>query len=122
MRRLSMPFAVQHRELVEEHRRVHHDAVADDGHDPRVQDAARDELQLEDLAVDHQRVPGVVAALVADAQRGLFREVVGEAALAFVAPLGTDDHRARHGPPPLGRPGPRTGPAHNVIALTLGTG
>ena len=66
------------------------------GGDVRVEHAARDELQREDGAVDHDAVPGVVAALIAHHQLAFLREVVGEAALALVAPLGPDDHRARH--------------------------
>ena len=61
-----------------------------------IQHAARNELQLEDLAVDDQRVAGVVAALIADAHRRFLGEVVGDAALALVAPLGADDHCAGH--------------------------
>src|SRR5207248_4637540 len=66
------------------------------GHDPWIQHAARHELELEDVAVHDDRVAGVVAALVADTERGLFGEVVGELALALVTPLGADDHRAGH--------------------------
>ena len=96
MRRLSMPLRVEHVELVEQHRGVHHDAVADDRHDPRIEDAARHELQLEHLAVHDERVAGVVPALIADAQRSFLGEVVGEPTLALVAPLGPDDYRPRH--------------------------
>ena len=68
------------------------------GIDPRVEHAARHELELEHLAVDDERVARVVAALVADAHRRFLGEVVGDPALALVAPLGTDDHCARHEP------------------------
>ena len=80
------------------------------GHDPRVEDPARHQLQLEHLAVDDERVAGVVPTLVADAQRGFLGEVVGEPTLALVAPLGPDDHRARHAA------------LLELIALTLGAG
>src|SRR5207237_10002362 len=72
------------------------DAVADDGRHVVVEDAAGDELEREHLAVHDDGVPGVVATLVADDQLALFGEVVGEAALALVAPLGADDHCAGH--------------------------
>ena len=88
--------ALEHVELVEQHRGVDDDAVADDRHDPRIQHTARNELELEDLAVDHDRVARVVAALIADAQRSFLGEEVGETTLAFVAPLHADDHCARH--------------------------
>jgi hypothetical protein len=117
-------------ELGEQHVRVHDHAVADDRHDPGVEDPARHELELEHLAVDDERVPGVVAALVADAQRSLFRQVVGEPTLALVTPLGADDHCSRHdrSPPDTSEfvarigPAPRSVPVLDVTALTLGAG
>ena len=87
---------LEHVELVEEHRGLDHDTVADHRRDPGVQDAAGDELELEHLAVDDDGVARVVPALIADAHRGFLGEVVGEAAFAFVTPLHTDDHCARH--------------------------
>ena len=94
--RVSMPLALEHVELVDQHRGIDHHAVADDGRHPRIEHAARHELELEHLAVDDERVAGVVAALVADDHRRLLGEIVGEPALALVAPLGADDHRAGH--------------------------
>ena len=87
---------LEHVDLVDEHRRVDDHAVADDRRHPRVEDAARHELELEDLSVDHERVARVVAALVPDAHRRLLGEVVGDPTLALVAPLRADDHRAGH--------------------------
>ena len=110
MRRLSMPLDVEHVELVEQHRRVHDDAVADDRHDPRVQDTARHQLQLEHLAVHDEGVAGVVPALITDAQRSFLGEIVGEPTLALVAPLGPDNYRPRHAA------------LLDLFALTLGTG
>ena len=108
-----MPLRLEHVELVDQHARVDHDAVADHGRHPRVQHAARHELQLEHLAVDDDRVAGVVPALVADDERGFLGEVVGEPTLALVAPLGTDDHRAGH------RRASRRA-ATDLLAVTLG--
>jgi hypothetical protein len=90
------PLRLEHVELFDEHDGVDHDTVADHRHDPGVEDAARDELELEHLALDHDRVARVVPTLVAHAQRGFLGEVVGELALALVTPLGADDHRAGH--------------------------
>ncbi len=87
---------LEHLELVEQHRGIDHHAVADHRDDPRVEHAARHELELEDLAVDDQGVARVVAALVADAHRRFLGEVVGDAALALIAPLGADDHHTGH--------------------------
>ena len=83
-------------ELLDEHRGVDHHAVADHRRDVRVEHAARHELEREHVVADDDAVAGVVAALVADHEVRLLREVVGESALAFVTPLGADDHRARH--------------------------
>ena len=91
------PSRLEHVELGEQHARIDHDAVADDRRDVVVEDAARDELQGEGLAVDDDRVPGVVAALVADDQVHLLGDEVGELALALVTPLGTDDDGRGHG-------------------------
>ena len=93
---VSTPLRLEHVELGDEHRRVDHHAVADHRGDVRVEHAARHQLQREHLAVDHDAVAGVVAALVAHDQVALLGQVVGEAALALVTPLGADDHRARH--------------------------
>jgi hypothetical protein len=97
----------EHVELRDEGRGVDHHAVADDRRDVRVHDAGRAELELHGLAADHDRVPRVVAALVAHDHRDLLREEVGRLALALVAPLEADDHRRGHRPPPdMKRPRP----------------
>ena len=82
------------RELVdlgEQRLRREHDAVADVAGHVRPQDARGDRPQDGLLAVDHQRVTGVVAALEAHHAVGLLGQPVDDLALAFVAPLGTDD-------------------------------
>ena len=66
-----------------------------------VEDPAGHQLEGEALSVDHDRVPGVVAALVADHQVHLLGDEVGELPLALVAPLG------RHSPPLVERAYPR---------------
>ena len=53
-------------------------------------------MELEDLVAAHDGVARVVAALVADDHRDLFREEVGRLALALVAPLQPDDHGRGH--------------------------
>src|SRR5437899_3212010 len=74
-------------ELVDEGRRVDDDPGADDRDDVRVEDPRRHEVELEHLVAQHQRVAGVVAALIPDDDLGLLREEVGRLALALVAPL-----------------------------------
>jgi purine-nucleoside phosphorylase len=45
---------------------------------------------------DDDGVAGVVAALEADDRSRCFRQVVGDFALAFIAPLGTNNNVYRH--------------------------
>ena len=95
-REQSTPLGLERVDLGEQHDRVDHDAVADDRRDVVVQHARRHELEGERLAVDHQGVAGVVAALVADDHRHLLGDEVGQLALALVAPLGAHHDRRRH--------------------------
>ena len=83
-------------ELLEQHRRVHDDAVADHRRDVVVEDAARHQLQREGFAVHHDPVAGVVAALVAHDHVHLASEMVGQLALPLVAPLGPDHNGCGH--------------------------
>ena len=83
-------------DLVDEVIRIEDHAVADDRQLARADDAGRQEGELEHLAVDHQRVAGVVAALEADDDVGADRQPVDDLALAFVAPLGADHHHIGH--------------------------
>ncbi len=86
----------QHVELTDQGRRVDHDPRADDAGDVGVEHARRRQPELEHLVPEDDRVPGVVAALVADGHRDLLGEEVGRLALALVAPLEPDDHGGRH--------------------------
>ena len=86
------PLPAQLLDLGQQRPGVEHHAVADDAelagpHDPRGQ-----QRQLVDLAVDHQRVAGVVAALEAGDHVGPLAQPVDDLALALVAPLRADDH------------------------------
>ncbi len=84
-----------------QHGRVDHHPVGDHGGDVVVEDPAGYELEGEGLAVDHEGVPRVVAALVPDDHRHLLGDEVGELPLAFVTPLRTDDYGRRHRVSPL---------------------
>src|SRR6202034_2271050 len=110
-------------DLFEEHPSVDDDTVADDRRDVGVQDAARDELEGEGLAVDDDAVPGVVTTLVAADDVHLACQEVGQLAFALVTPLGPDDHGYGHAsssvcgyglrltlPGPAGRTQARMGP------------
>ena len=87
---------LEHPDLVAEDREVDDHAGAEDAHRVRVEDARRDEMELECSELVHDGMAGVVAALVADDQIRLLREEVRDLALAFVAPLRSDDGGHRH--------------------------
>ena len=71
--------------------RIDDHAVADDAELVRVERAGRDQVEDGLLAVDHQRVAGVVAALEANDDIGVVSKQIDDLALALVTPLGTDD-------------------------------
>ena len=83
-------------ELAGEHLRVDHDAVADRAQLAGVEDPGGDQVEGPLLALAHDRVPGVVAALEADHEIDVLGQEVDDLALALVAPLGAHDHRAGH--------------------------
>ena len=93
---VSIPAVGECLHLVEQHARIDHHAVADHGGAARGEDPRREQVQGVLLAVHHDRVAGVVAALVADHVVDGLTELVGRLAFAFVAPLGTDDHDCGH--------------------------
>ena len=75
---------------------VQHDAVADHRKLAAAHDARGQRVQLVDLAANDERVAGIVAALKAGDHVGPFTEPVDDLALAFVAPLGADNHHVGH--------------------------
>jgi hypothetical protein len=77
--------------LAQQHRRIDDRAVADEAQDAGVDDARRDEVELEDLAADGDGVAGVVAAAIAGHDGRALGQPVGDVALALVAPLRADD-------------------------------
>src|SRR5690606_31361900 len=76
-------------------------AVADDRKLARTHDARGEQRELVDLAVDDERMAGIVAALEAHDDVGALRKPVHDLALALVAPLGADNHHVRHCQMPL---------------------
>ena len=82
--------------FVEEMVRIEHHAIADDRKLARPHDARGQQRQFVDLAVDDQRVPGIVAALEAHDDIGLDRQPVDDLAFSFIAPLGADDDNIGH--------------------------
>jgi hypothetical protein len=83
-------------ELGRDHLRVDHHSVADQAELAGVEDPGRHEVELVDLVSAHDRVAGVVAALEADHHVGRLGKQVRDLALPLVAPLGADNHQARH--------------------------
>ena len=83
--------------LLQQYTRVDHHPIADDRRDVVVEDPTGHELEGERLAVDHEGVARVVAALVADDHLHLLGDEVGELPLTFVTPLSTDDNGRGHG-------------------------
>ena len=75
---------------------VEHDAVADD-RQRAAHDAAGQQAELVDRAIDHQRMAGVVAALKAHDHIGAAGQPVDDLALALIAPLGADHGHVGHG-------------------------
>ena len=84
------------RDFRDEGVRIEDDAVADDRQLALAHDAGRQQRQLVDLAVDDQRMAGIVAALEAHHDIGALRQPVDDLALALVAPLRADDHHIGH--------------------------
>ncbi len=82
--------------LLEEDGRIDHDPVADDRDDARRQDPAGQQVQGELAVTDDDGVAGVVAALVANDVVDTTAEKIGRLSLAFVTPLGTDEHDCGH--------------------------
>ena len=70
---------------------VQHHAVADQAQRVGTQDAGGNQVQYGFLAVDDQRVAGVVAALEAHDRTDFLGEQIDDLALAFIAPLGTEN-------------------------------
>src|SRR6202050_3417435 len=73
---------------------IEHHAVADYAAAGGSQDSAGNQLQNEFLAIDDDRVPGIVAAGVAGHHRKALRQNVDNLSLALVAPLGSDNYRS----------------------------
>ena len=69
---------------------MQHHAVADQAQRVGAQDAGRNQVQDGLLAVDDQRVAGVVAALEAHDGADFLGEQIDDLALAFIAPLGPE--------------------------------
>ena len=83
-------------DLVQQHLRVDHHAVADHRDDVGRQHPGRQQVQGVALVADDHRVAGVVPALVSDHVVDAVPEQVGGLALALIAPLSPDYHDRGH--------------------------
>ena len=72
--------------------RRQHDTVADQALHAVAQDARGNQVQDRLLAIDDERVPGIVAALEARDDADPFGQQVDDLALAFIAPLRTQNY------------------------------
>ncbi|MNL09124.1 hypothetical protein D3C87_1298730 [compost metagenome] len=84
-------------QLGDEGNRIDHRPVAHDAKGSGVEDARRHQMELVDLLADRDRVARVVAAREADDDVGGFGQQIGDLALPFIAPLGSDDGEVGHG-------------------------
>jgi hypothetical protein len=87
---------LQRLQLLEEARHVDHAATSDDVDAAWVHETRRQDVEVVGNAVCDNCVAGVVSALGAAADLRFVGEDVGELALAFVAPLGTEDNGDGH--------------------------
>ncbi len=85
-------------DLREQGLRIDDHAVADETGDVRMQNAGRNQMQHELLAVHVHRVSGVVTALIPRDRRKVRRQHVDDLALALVAPLRTQNRDVRFHP------------------------
>jgi len=86
------PERLQPVDLLQKGHRVQHHTVADDCAAVRAQHAAGDQLQDELFAADDDRVSGIMAARITRHDGKASGEDIDDFSLAFVAPLGTQDH------------------------------
>ncbi|MNS53297.1 hypothetical protein D3C72_860480 [compost metagenome] len=77
-------------DFLEQGFRGQHDAIADEAGDTGMHDARRDQAKNRLLAVDPQRMAGVVTALKANHALDGFRQPIDDLAFALVTPLGAD--------------------------------
>src|SRR5262249_15022324 len=82
--------------VVEKSLRIEHHAIADHRQLVLAQYTGSQQRELVGFAVDDEGMAGIVPALEAHDDVGLFRQPVDDLALSFVAPLGADDDNVGH--------------------------
>ena len=86
------PAGLEHVHFLHEFDRVDHHAVRDHARHAGAEDAGRDQMEHEMLAVDLDCMAGVVAALETDHHPRRFRQDINDFSLAFIAPLDAYEH------------------------------
>ncbi len=79
--------------FLQKRHRIEHYAVPDHTPAVRTQNPAWHQLQNEFLAVNDDRVSGIVAAGVSGHHREALRQHIDDLPFAFIAPLGAHHHR-----------------------------
>src|SRR5207253_1275701 len=90
------PALLELSELATEEREIDDAPGTENANRIGIEYSTRHEMKLEGAVLVDDSVAGVVAALESDDHIRLLRQEVGDLALAFVAPLSTDDGRYRH--------------------------
>ena len=90
------PDFAQALDFAHERDRVDHDAIPDDAHFSRAQNAGGNEVQDVFVAALDDGVAGVISALAADDDVGVAGQDIDDLALAFIAPLRADQYRICH--------------------------
>ena len=96
-RRHLDPLPAQRLDFLDEMIGIEDDAIADDRQFPGPDDAGWKQRKFVGLAVDHQRMASVVAALEPHDHVGADRQPIDDLALSFVAPLGADNDNIGQG-------------------------
>jgi hypothetical protein len=114
------PSVTQPAYFFEKRKRIENNAISNHAGAARAQDAAGHKLQDEFLAVDDDRVPGIVASRIAGHHGEALREHIDNLPFAFVAPLGANDYRSLASvqiATPSGNFAERTSAPHRVRTL-----
>ena len=84
-------FLLEHRDLLQQYKRIHNDARPDDAAGIFVQHTRRKQMQDKLFPIDDYRVSGVVAPLETYDRICVLTEHIDDLSLSFIAPLGADD-------------------------------
>ena len=95
-RRDRDPLPTQARNFLNQMPWIQHNTVADHAQLAAAHDARRQQAQLENFAINHQRMACVVTALEARDHIGTFGQPIHDLAFSLVSPLGADNNHIGH--------------------------